>query len=261
MIQRHQSVMDQLILERKALADEPRTDVTPPAVLAAEKALTSNSFFLMRMREAALLAAMQEDPTDPSLMRWDKLRRVLGDRATALEAAAEDKRKERERRENNRRRREADKAERESVLYDASIAKRECLARQSAQRAQDQIEQQERDEADKYVANLKQIHGLCGAYTLPGFEAAFRAGLEGYFSARPSISQCWLTTNLCIRLANLPDAPVKEQFDFFRSLTIDKFMGCTMVAFDVWHFSRPQPIQKQTPPAATTTTLPSIFDK
>lgn len=93
-----------------------QTDETPAAVIAAEKALNSNSSFLMRSRMQSLSdvtvalrdrrnavadGAWNNIPADKELYdklgvilkRWSALGLALRDRAEFLEKAAEDKRK------------------------------------------------------------------------------------------------------------------------------------------------------------------------
>lgn len=139
------------------------------------------------------------------------------------------------------------------------LAKRSLLERKTAQRALDREQEHERNQADLYIRQIKSRRGNFRNLGRCEFEAVLKLGLEGYFAARPNAKECWLTTNQCLWLADLPDVPAQDQFEFFNILTRDKFMGCAMVAFDYWHFTRPT-TQKPIP-ALDFTGLPSIFDK
>lgn len=143
----------------------------------------------------------------------------------------------------------------ERAAAECRLAKQHCRERKAASREQDRAEEHEREQAYLYVRQIKSRRRNLIKISRPEFEAAFKRGLEGYFAARPSIEECWLLTDQCLWLADLPDVPIQDQLEYFRLLTIDKFMGCAMFAFDYWHFSRPT-IQKP-----TTTAGPSIFDK
>lgn len=119
--------IERLVLQHKAAVEQfarqqgeqktgvTQTDVIPPAVLAAEKALNSNSSFLMRSRIEPLVDAIKTLvekrnailPADGSqseeslrlraiLVRWNELCQALSDRAEALESAAAEKIKNRE---------------------------------------------------------------------------------------------------------------------------------------------------------------------
>lgn len=136
-ISQRQVALEQLVLRRKGISEgiaaaeqatpsgepaksEPQSDEVPAAVLAAEKALNSNSSFLMRSRMQPLSDAMSviKDrrnavadgawngvPADEELYdrlgtiknRWNELWLALRARAEALERAAADKIQNRDR--------------------------------------------------------------------------------------------------------------------------------------------------------------------
>lgn len=120
MTEEYNAAVEQFSREQRTAVPTTQTDEMPPAVLAAEKALNSNSSFLMRSRTEPLLDAMRSlrskqnavadgawnkvpadveiyDKLKAVLKRWNELLLALQARAEALEKAAADKIQNRER--------------------------------------------------------------------------------------------------------------------------------------------------------------------